>query len=645
MKVVDKLTAIDIKAATSAGEIATGLSQFASLAGLNGIDIDQASAMVATIADVSQASGSSVGQALKTIISRYGAVKAGSFANLNTDYDTSEQEGSLNDVERVLNKIGIAIRDTNLQFRDFDTILEELGEKWSSLDNVSQNAVATAFAGTRQRNSFITLLNNMDKYHELLETSQKSAGTAQKKYEAYQESIEAWTKKLQAAWEELANNADINQFIKTILKFSTFIVKQLPIIVKYLLRILTVTQSFKLGSLVKVLGKFFSPASSLKATNFFKTTTEWINKQKAAIDAQTASYEKNSAAVDKNTVAKGGNSSVPVAQQGVSPAPKLKDTMGARFGTAAAMGVMSALTASKESKLVSFGGPNGMVETLGTYEMSDKAKLTSAISTGVLGAIGAGVAGPVGGMIASLLGDVLNTYVIGPLVDADKIEREREQKNSEQIISVMESISSPLNEIKNSVKKISDWTDSDYAAFDNAVEEIFNNMLGDENNSALGLFTENFKKDFFSMYKDANNQWLSSTPEWIKTLTDKTARQIVTLVRNGGTEQDIRNLSSALQAGKSDTVFQNTLGANAVRLDTINKSLKSGAKLDNYNWKDYLKNIGISSAIGFGAGTILPGVGSALGMIYGAYAGLSKSIKEDIEDSQFQREYESKISD
>jgi len=147
MSVVDKLTAIDIKAATSAGEIATGLSQFASLAGLNGINIDQASAMVATIADVSQQSGSSVGQALKTIISRYGAVKAGAFDELSTDYDSSDTEGNLNDVEKVLGKIGIAVRDTNLQFRDFDDILEDLSEKWITLDNVSKNAIATAFAG------------------------------------------------------------------------------------------------------------------------------------------------------------------------------------------------------------------------------------------------------------------------------------------------------------------------------------------------------------------------------------------------------------------------------------------------------------------------------------------------------------------
>lgn len=147
MSVVDKLTAIDIKAATSAGEIATGLSQFASLAGLNGINIDQASAMVATIADVSQASGSTVGQALKTIISRYGAVKTGAYNQLDTEFDSEDTTGALNDVEKVLTKIGISVRDSNLQFRELDEVLEDLAEKWELLDNVSKNAIASAFAG------------------------------------------------------------------------------------------------------------------------------------------------------------------------------------------------------------------------------------------------------------------------------------------------------------------------------------------------------------------------------------------------------------------------------------------------------------------------------------------------------------------
>ena len=40
MDIVDKLTAIDLKAATSAGEIAEGLAQFANIGSLMGVNID-----------------------------------------------------------------------------------------------------------------------------------------------------------------------------------------------------------------------------------------------------------------------------------------------------------------------------------------------------------------------------------------------------------------------------------------------------------------------------------------------------------------------------------------------------------------------------------------------------------------------------
>lgn len=147
MSVVDKLTSIDLRAATSAGEIAEGLAQFANLGSLSGVDIDQASAYVATIADVSQKSGASVGQALKTIISRFGNVKAGAFNQLNLDEENADTTEKLNDVEKVLNKLGISMRDTNLQFKDFDEVLDEIADRWETLDNVSKKAIANAFAG------------------------------------------------------------------------------------------------------------------------------------------------------------------------------------------------------------------------------------------------------------------------------------------------------------------------------------------------------------------------------------------------------------------------------------------------------------------------------------------------------------------
>lgn len=149
MDVVDKLTAIDLKAATSAGEIATGLAQFANVGSLAGVTLDEAAAYVATIADVTQMGGSSAGQALKTIISRYGNVKAGAYNQLTFDADTSDGT-QVNDVERVLNKLGISIRSSNLEFKSFSDVLDEIAERWDTLDTVSKKAIANAFAGVRQ---------------------------------------------------------------------------------------------------------------------------------------------------------------------------------------------------------------------------------------------------------------------------------------------------------------------------------------------------------------------------------------------------------------------------------------------------------------------------------------------------------------
>ena len=78
------------------------------------------------------------------------------------------------------------------------------------------------------------LFKTSDKYNELLEVSQTSAGTAERKYKAYYESIEAYQKRLQAAWEKLANDANIRDFMKTVLSFTTGLVKNLPTIFRNL---------------------------------------------------------------------------------------------------------------------------------------------------------------------------------------------------------------------------------------------------------------------------------------------------------------------------------------------------------------------------------------------------------------------------
>lgn len=251
MDIVDKLTAIDINAATSAGEIANGLAQFANLANMTGVNLDQASSYVATIADVTQMSGSSAGQAMKMILSRFGTVKSGKYNKLNVDSETNDESAKLNDVETILNKMGIAVRKTNLEFRDFDDVLDDVAERWRTLDTVSKNAIATAFAGTRQREAFATLMENYDKYEELLKVSEESEGTAERKYLSYMEQLTASTNKLTAAWEQFTNNAQVNKMLKNITDYITKIVEQLPKLIKYLTYIVIQTRG---GTIVKSIG-------------------------------------------------------------------------------------------------------------------------------------------------------------------------------------------------------------------------------------------------------------------------------------------------------------------------------------------------------------------------------------------------------
>lgn len=156
---------------------------------------------ITTVSDVSQMSAETVGTAFKTLYSRYGNVKAGKFVAGAGDENTEEFE-ALNDIERVLNKIGISMRDTSAEFRNFDDVLAEIAEKWSALSDVERNAISTAFAGTRQREVFNVLMENYDEVGKFEEIAEGSAGSTAKKMDIYSDSLEASKNRKTAAVEE-----------------------------------------------------------------------------------------------------------------------------------------------------------------------------------------------------------------------------------------------------------------------------------------------------------------------------------------------------------------------------------------------------------------------------------------------------------
>lgn len=207
LAVISKLNAVDMNAAADAGGIAESMSKTASSAQQAGVSIDQLIGMIATLTDVSQASPENVGTAMKSIISRYTQVKANKFV----DYESGDD---LSNVEKVLAKVGVKIRDGVTDFRDLGDVLDELAGKWNTLNDVEQNAISYNLFGSYQSNFGRILLSNWDKVEKLTEISETSSTEALDKFSAYTDSVQSHINSMIASYEHLASVIADSEFLK-----------------------------------------------------------------------------------------------------------------------------------------------------------------------------------------------------------------------------------------------------------------------------------------------------------------------------------------------------------------------------------------------------------------------------------------------
>lgn len=214
---LDAMVAIDMAASTSSGDIATALKYCASSANIAGVSFNKLAAMIGTVQDKTMQSAETVGTFMNTLLSRYRNVKIGQFVD-----DDGED---LSDYESVLKSIGIQLRDSQGEFRNFETILDEMAQKWNTLSSVQQAALLKVAAGTRQQNRFSALLEGYNKTLELTEVAANSAGTAVEKFnKSYKESLEAKTNTLQASFESMIMNSDMSEVYGGILDATTALV-------------------------------------------------------------------------------------------------------------------------------------------------------------------------------------------------------------------------------------------------------------------------------------------------------------------------------------------------------------------------------------------------------------------------------------
>lgn len=208
MSVSDKFAAVAASSATDYNELAVALSKVASQANLAGMSIDYTTALLAKGLETTREAPETMGTALKTIIAR--------MREMSDFGETLEGDTDVNNVERQLAYVDIALKNTNGELRSTEDVLDELGRKWNTLSTNQQAAIAKALAGTRQQSRLIAMMDDYDRVIELQQISLRSAGATSAQAATYLEGLEASINKINVAVEKLVSTLSNSEWIQGI---------------------------------------------------------------------------------------------------------------------------------------------------------------------------------------------------------------------------------------------------------------------------------------------------------------------------------------------------------------------------------------------------------------------------------------------
>ena len=195
----DILTKLGADTAASTTEITSALEKYSAVADTIGLSYEAATAAATTLIDRTREAPEVAGTALKTVFAR--------LQGLKLNGEVTDEDGVTTDLNKYstgLASVGVQIKDANGELKSADMILEEIGEKWKTLDRDQQVALAQTVAGLRQYNQFAALMDNYDYYEKYKEIAESgSDGTLQEQQDIYAESWEAANNRVKASMETL----------------------------------------------------------------------------------------------------------------------------------------------------------------------------------------------------------------------------------------------------------------------------------------------------------------------------------------------------------------------------------------------------------------------------------------------------------
>lgn len=214
MSFVDSISAIDMASATDVGGLAQAFNEVAANAKEGGVESSKLLAYAAAIGETTQEGMASVGTSLNAIFSRMGNIKLSRLK----DFETGED---LSNVETVLKGVGISLRDSTDEFREFDDVLAETASNWTKYSGVQKRAIAQAFAGTHHMNDFIVLMEQWGNVEKYIDTANNASGESMQKYSAYTDSIQGQLEGLENSFQNFSNSAISSDLFKGFISSGT----------------------------------------------------------------------------------------------------------------------------------------------------------------------------------------------------------------------------------------------------------------------------------------------------------------------------------------------------------------------------------------------------------------------------------------
>jgi TP901 family phage tail tape measure protein len=291
---VDKISTLDNKSSASFEGISEGMKRSAASAQEVGVQYDKLASYITTVEDVTHKSASTIGENFKTIFSRLTNVAAGQ----------SEDGTNINDVEKVLSKQNIAIRESAGQWQNMGDVIDSIGSKWNTFDGVTKSQIATVVAGKQQVTTFLALMQNMTKEKQLEADATASQGSAEQKYQTYLQSttskINTLTVSLHTMFSEMVNSNQINGVVgglQSMVNMISNAVKQfgiLPVAMTAIIPILS-----QINDKFAMLKIGFNDSGNIQFTGLL---ANGFKNLKSSVDNYSTSYAKY---IQQLTIARG----------------------------------------------------------------------------------------------------------------------------------------------------------------------------------------------------------------------------------------------------------------------------------------------------------------------------------------------------